>query len=148
MQRGVRSLMRSVPYVRTTLQRTICGASSSVHGKVTATSALVGTIRARKTRPCAILRPWPVRQNAPLVPRQHQRAFSRTLADSSNAFHSMDDPGFRVWVPNIVSPHATWAYSWIRPPSRSRRRTRILAPAAGGPWRPAGGFWCSVLCGR
>jgi hypothetical protein len=26
-----------------------------------------------------------------------------------------------VWVPNIVSPHATWAYSWMRPPSRSRR---------------------------
>ena len=51
-------------------------------------------------------------------------------------------------VPNTVSPHATWEYSWIRPPSRSRRRTRILAPAAGGLWRPAGGFWCSALCGR
>src|SRR5712672_3017117 len=51
-------------------------------------------------------------------------------------------------MPNIVSPHATWAYSWMRPPSRSCRRTRILAPAADGPWRPAGGFWCSVLCGR
>ena len=52
------------------------------------------------------------------------------------------------WVPNTVSPHATWEYSWIRPPSRSRRKTRILAPAAGGLWRPAGRFWCSVLCGR
>jgi hypothetical protein len=51
-------------------------------------------------------------------------------------------------VPNTVSPHAAWEYSWIRPPSRSRRRTGILVPAAGGPWRPAGGFWCSVLCGR
>ena len=28
-----------------------------------------------------------------------------------------------VWVPNIVSPHATWAYSWMRPPSRSRLKT-------------------------
>ena len=39
-----------------------------------------------------------------------------------------------MWVPNIVSPHATWAYSWIRPTSRSRRRTRILAPAAPELW--------------
>lgn len=53
-----------------------------------------------------------------------------------------------LWVPNTASPHATWAYSWIRPPSRSRRRTRILVPAMGGSWRPAGGFWCSVRCGR
>jgi len=30
----------------------------------------------------------------------------------------------RLWVPKTVSPHATWAYSWIKPPSRSRRRTR------------------------
>ena len=29
-----------------------------------------------------------------------------------------------LWVPEIMSPHATCEYSWIRPPSRSRRRTR------------------------
>ena len=28
-----------------------------------------------------------------------------------------------VWVPNIVSPHATWEYSCSRPLSRSRRVT-------------------------
>jgi hypothetical protein len=28
-------------------------------------------------------------------------------------------------VPETLSPYATWEYSWIRPPSRSRRRTRI-----------------------
>jgi hypothetical protein len=28
-----------------------------------------------------------------------------------------------VWVPNIVSPYANWAYSWMRPPSRSRLKT-------------------------
>jgi hypothetical protein len=49
---------------------------------------------------------------------------------------------------SVTSPHATWAYSWIRPPSRSRRSTRIFAPIAGGRERPAGGFSCSVLCGR
>jgi len=53
-----------------------------------------------------------------------------------------------LWVPNTVSLHATWAYSWIRLPSRSRRRTRILEPAADGSWRPAGGFWCRARCGR
>jgi len=53
-----------------------------------------------------------------------------------------------LWVPKTLSPHATWAYSWIRPPSRSRRSTRIFAPIAGGRERPAGGFCCSVLCGR
>ena len=67
---------------------------------------------------------------------------------ASHQFRRLIDALGTLWVPNTVSPHATWEYSWIRPPSRSRRRTRILAPAAGGPWRPAGGFWCSVLCGR
>ena len=36
----------------------------------------------------------------------------------------------------------------IRPPSRSRRRTRILTPSAGVSGRPAGGLWRSVRCGR
>jgi hypothetical protein len=49
-----------------------------------------------------------------------------------------------VWVPITLSPHATWAYSWIKPPSRSRRSTRIFVPAAGGCERPAGGFCCSA----
>jgi hypothetical protein len=35
-----------------------------------------------------------------------------------------------LWVPKIPSPHATCEYSWIRPPSRSRRRMRRL-PSAG-----------------
>lgn len=33
-----------------------------------------------------------------------------------------------LWVPIILSPHATWSYSRISPPSRSRRRTRRLCP--------------------
>src|SRR5690348_7731646 len=53
-----------------------------------------------------------------------------------------------LWVPKTVSPYATWAYSWIRPPSRSRRRTRTFAPGAGGCGRPAGGPCCSARCGR
>jgi hypothetical protein len=53
-----------------------------------------------------------------------------------------------LWVPNILSPHATWAYSWIRPPSRSRRKTRAFSLIAGGRSRPAGGLWHSVRCGR
>ena len=53
-----------------------------------------------------------------------------------------------LWVPETPSPHATWVYSWIRPPSRSRRRTRTLLRRAGGCSRPEGGLWRSVRCGR
>ena len=53
-----------------------------------------------------------------------------------------------LWVPETPSPHATWVYSWIRPPSRSRRRTRTLLRRAGGCSRPDGGLWRSVRCGR
>jgi hypothetical protein len=38
-----------------------------------------------------------------------------------------------LWVPKTRSRHATWEYSWIRPPSRSRRRTRTSDPIVGGP---------------
>ena len=51
-------------------------------------------------------------------------------------------------VPKTLSPNAIWEYSWIRPPSRSLRRTRTFAPGAGGCGRPAGGPWCSARCGR
>ena len=45
-----------------------------------------------------------------------------------------------LWVPETTSRHATWEYSWIRPPSRFRRRTRPPAPGASGCARPEGGF--------
>jgi hypothetical protein len=41
--------------------------------------------------------------------------------------------------------HATWAYSCISPPSRSRRRTRSWDGNVGG-W--SGAAWFSVRCGR
>jgi integrase len=44
-----------------------------------------------------------------------------------------------VWVPKTLSPYATWAYSWISPPSRSRRRIRTFTPGAVGCGRPARG---------
>jgi putative transposase len=56
--------------------------------------------------------------------------------------------GERRWVPNMLSPYAAWAYSRIRPPSRSRRRTRTSGFIVGGRSRPAGGRWHSVRCGR
>jgi hypothetical protein len=37
-----------------------------------------------------------------------------------------------VWVPENAVPQATWAYSWIRPPSRSRRQMRIPVTSADG----------------
>jgi xylulose-5-phosphate/fructose-6-phosphate phosphoketolase len=41
-------------------------------------------------------------------------------------------PQYSLRVPEIASSHATWAYSWIRPPSRSRRRTQARATASLG----------------
>jgi len=58
------------------------------------------------------------------------------------------DRKWTLWVPEIVSPHATWEYSRIRPPSRSRRRTRRFELRSGGCGRPAGRLWRSALCGR
>jgi transposase len=52
-----------------------------------------------------------------------------------------------VWMPEIPSPYATWEYSRIRLPSRSRRKTRTFALGAGGCGRPAGGLCCSARCG-
>jgi hypothetical protein len=44
-----------------------------------------------------------------------------------------------LWVPRTLSPHATCTYSWMRPPSRSRRSGRTVAPERGGGVLPAGG---------
>ena len=55
--------------------------------------------------------------------------------------------GWSLWD-MILSPHATWEYSWIRPPSRSRRRTRMPVTLTGGSARPAGGSCCNARCGR
>ena len=52
-----------------------------------------------------------------------------------------------LWVPTMSLPHATCECSWIRPSSRSRRRTRMLSPA-GAPWDlPSGGLWPRARCG-
>jgi hypothetical protein len=40
--------------------------------------------------------------------------------------------GFAVWVPRTRSPHATCTYSWMRPPSRSRRIGRMAVLECGG----------------
>jgi len=47
----------------------------------------------------------------------------------------------RVWVPNIWSPHATCAYSWTSPSSRSWRTTRASGDGRGG-WSDASGGAC------
>jgi hypothetical protein len=55
-----------------------------------------------------------------------------------------------LWVPDIRSPHATRAYSWISPPSRSRRATVPAGPvtkAVGSPG-PSGGSCPKARWGR
>jgi hypothetical protein len=46
--------------------------------------------------------------------------------------------GKTLWVPRTLSCHATCTYSWMRPPSRSRRSGRMIAPERGGV-SPTGG---------
>ena len=46
------------------------------------------------------------------------------------------------------SPQATWASSWINPPIRSSRATRMLAGGTGRGVAPSGGAWPSKRCGR
>jgi Domain of unknown function (DUF4037) len=53
-----------------------------------------------------------------------------------------------VWVPTMPSPHATCEYSWIRPPSRSRLRTRMVSSAGATGILPSGGLWLRARCGR
>jgi hypothetical protein len=66
---------------------------------------------------------------------------------SSSTVRSAAGRPHRKGAENPVS-YATWAYSRIRPPSRSRRTTQIFVPIAGGCERPAGGLCYSVRCGR
>ena len=55
-----------------------------------------------------------------------------------------------LWVPTIPSPHATCEYSWIRPLSRSRWRTRMLSSASADATAilASGGLWPRARCGR
>ena len=41
-------------------------------------------------------------------------------------------PATDLWVPRTRSPHATCTYSWMRPPSRSRRIGRMAVLECGG----------------
>jgi hypothetical protein len=53
-----------------------------------------------------------------------------------------------LWVPRTVSPYAACAYSWMSPPSRSRRRTRAVSLGGGGWGCGLGGCWAREWCGR
>ena len=82
------------------------------------------------------------------VPGTAQLNCQRQLAQPQPPSHGRFASLAGLWVPKTLSPYATWAYSRIRPPSRSRRKTRTFARRAGGCGRPAGGLCCSARCGR
>jgi hypothetical protein len=56
-------------------------------------------------------------------------------------------PDLNVSVPRTWSCYATCRYSWMRPPSRSRRSGRVVAVVGGGVSRLGGCCW-SDRCGR
>jgi transposase-like protein len=53
-----------------------------------------------------------------------------------------------LWVPGIRSPHATCAYSWSSPPSRSRRTTLPAGTATADSPGASGGACPNARCGR
>ena len=53
-----------------------------------------------------------------------------------------------LWVPVIRSPHATWEYSWISPPSRSRRTTPPPGTRTASSPGTSGGACPKARCGR
>lgn len=65
---------------------------------------------------------------------------------SANMPQLNDDglPGFSCGCRTGHPPHATWEYSWINPPSRSRRRTRSGEGDAGGGSGCSGAAWSRV----
>ncbi len=83
--------------------------------------------------------------------RPHLRRWDQRLGDLPQAVRNNPTPRTPpLWVPESVSPYATCEYSWIRPPSRSRRRMRVLSLAMGGSglvsW--SGGRCPRDRCGR
>jgi integrase len=59
---------------------------------------------------------------------------------------AVSDPN--LWVPGIRSPHATCAYSWISPPTRSRRTTLPAGTTTADPPGPSSGACPRPRCGR
>ena len=53
-----------------------------------------------------------------------------------------------LWVPDIRLPQAAGAYSWINPPSRSRRTTLPAGTATAGSSGHSGGVCPRARCGR
>jgi predicted SnoaL-like aldol condensation-catalyzing enzyme len=79
-----------------------------------------------------------------------QQAFPDLHAEVHDVIAEGDLVAARVtlWVPDIRSPHATCAYSWISPPSRSRRTTPRAGRMTDGSAGPSGGAWPRARCGR
>jgi putative transposase len=82
------------------------------------------------------------------APRRTGPTWSQFLRSQADAILACDFFTVDLWVPTIPSPHATWEYSWIRPPSRSRRRMRMLSSAGAAGILASGGLWLRVRCGR
>jgi putative transposase len=101
----------------------------------------------RRTNPNAVRCADPVPPREParsppghpgLRPALHRRLVTQKWTYPNAGGRPPIDATIAMWVPRTGSPHATCTYSWMRPPSRSRRNGRTVASERDGV-PPAGG---------
>ncbi len=101
------------------------------------------TVKLRRVIIAASFRPKPTIRQPSRNPSRPRR-----LGRSRNMIGQKCETLENLWVPVIRSPHATCAYSWISPPSRSTRTIRMSAAGAAGEATLSGDACPSARCGR
>jgi transposase-like protein len=89
-----------------------------------------------------------VTDHAPVYPAVLEELLSAAWHRTDRYANNHIEADHGLWVPVIRSPHATCAYSWISPPSRSRRRIVRVIRTTGGSAGPSGGACPKARCGR
>jgi transposase-like protein len=81
--------------------------------------------------------------------RAARRFFEQAIGTTKiRPIEVVTDQAPTLWVPVIRPPHATCAYSWISPPSRSRRTTLPAGTTTADSPSPCGGTCRKARCGR
>jgi len=117
-----------------------------VFGVIAARTSKVGMNRFSGTRTTPYVTPFGLVRETSLS-REVVEAAAASLKRAGVVEVLVDDGGgYESWRCGCRTGHpryATWEYSWINPPSRSRRRTRIREGGAGGGSGWSGAAWSS-----